>query len=420
MQDPVRQHPALRRTGNPTFCFSFTSDAFDIHHVNHLPKRRGWRSNGERSASAIHLCVTGPQPQRGVVERFGADLAEAVASARLAGRDARAGRPPLARERPRVCPSRARPGGRRCRRRAPYPRGVSRVRPRVDRETLFRNGVQIFYHASRLVLISKETSMRIILSLVALCTFGLVANAQAASLPFTAELSLSVGTLDPVTFTGEGIGESTPGGGAIVPADAVELGIVTKLATPILGILTGFAVCGPDLAGQIFPVPTETGVFNPCDPQPSGFTEEVVYDGEGGAVGGLDGGAYLLAANNSALVSIPLSVVGVGGTQTFLLLGSPASLDGNPWTTGAVFAEGTTPAPHVQQDEGFDQRDPVTGEGALKLVTTSIATLGALGTTASLAALTITFAPEPAALGQGIAVVMALAALQLRARRRRA
>ncbi len=34
MQDAVRSHPQLRIVGRPTFLFSFTSDDFDIYHVN--------------------------------------------------------------------------------------------------------------------------------------------------------------------------------------------------------------------------------------------------------------------------------------------------------------------------------------------------------------------------------------------------
>lgn len=82
MQAEVRKHPALRFLGSPTFCFSFTSDEFDVYHVNDFMKGRGWRFNGQQYPSAIHMCVTGPQTQPGVVERFGADLAEAVAYAR--------------------------------------------------------------------------------------------------------------------------------------------------------------------------------------------------------------------------------------------------------------------------------------------------------------------------------------------------
>jgi hypothetical protein len=78
MQEHVARHPALMMMGKPTFCFSFRSDEFDIYHVNDFMKERGWRFNGQQYPNAIHMCVTGPQTQPGVVEAFGADLAEAV------------------------------------------------------------------------------------------------------------------------------------------------------------------------------------------------------------------------------------------------------------------------------------------------------------------------------------------------------
>lgn len=82
MQAEVRRHPALRMMGDPTFCFSFTSDEFDVYHVNDFMRQRGWRFNGQQFPSAIHMCVTGPQTQPGVVEAFAADLAGAVEYAR--------------------------------------------------------------------------------------------------------------------------------------------------------------------------------------------------------------------------------------------------------------------------------------------------------------------------------------------------
>lgn len=78
MQDVVRSHPELRLMGKPTFCFSFTSDEFNIYHVNDHMRQRGYRFNGQQSPDAIHMCVTGPQTQEGVVDAFAADLAEAV------------------------------------------------------------------------------------------------------------------------------------------------------------------------------------------------------------------------------------------------------------------------------------------------------------------------------------------------------
>ena len=61
MQDAVRSHPELRIMGaNPTFCFSFTSDEFDIYHVNDFMRTKGWRFNGQQYPNAIHMAVTRP------------------------------------------------------------------------------------------------------------------------------------------------------------------------------------------------------------------------------------------------------------------------------------------------------------------------------------------------------------------------
>ena len=94
MMDVVRATPGLRLMGSPTFCFSFTSDEFDIYHVNDFMKPRGWRFNGQQYPNAIHMAVTRPQTRPGVVEAFAADLAEAVQYARAeqaAGRPATSG-----------------------------------------------------------------------------------------------------------------------------------------------------------------------------------------------------------------------------------------------------------------------------------------------------------------------------------------
>lgn len=78
MQDVVRSHPELRIMGDPTFCFSFTSDVFDIYHVSDAMRPKGWRFNGQQYPNAIHMAVTRPQTQPGVVEAFESELAEAV------------------------------------------------------------------------------------------------------------------------------------------------------------------------------------------------------------------------------------------------------------------------------------------------------------------------------------------------------
>lgn len=78
MQGAVRSHPELRIMGTPSFCFSFASDVFDVYHVNDFMRQRGWRLNGQQYPNAIHMAVTRPQTQPGLVEAFAADLDDAV------------------------------------------------------------------------------------------------------------------------------------------------------------------------------------------------------------------------------------------------------------------------------------------------------------------------------------------------------
>jgi glutamate/tyrosine decarboxylase-like PLP-dependent enzyme len=82
MQEAVRAHPELRLLGSPTFLFAFTSDDFDIYHVNDALRARGWRMNGLQYPDAIHMAVTRPQTQPGVVDTWIEDLAAAVEHAK--------------------------------------------------------------------------------------------------------------------------------------------------------------------------------------------------------------------------------------------------------------------------------------------------------------------------------------------------
>jgi sphinganine-1-phosphate aldolase len=81
MQAAVQSHPELRIIGSPTFCFSFTSDEFDIYHVNDYMRTKGWRFNGQQYPNAIHMAVTRPQTQPGLADTFAADLTDAIAYA---------------------------------------------------------------------------------------------------------------------------------------------------------------------------------------------------------------------------------------------------------------------------------------------------------------------------------------------------
>jgi len=82
MQEAVASHPELRLLGRPTFLFSFTSDEFDVYHVNDFMRTRGWRFNGQQYPNALHMAVTRPQTQPGVVDAFATDLADGVAYAK--------------------------------------------------------------------------------------------------------------------------------------------------------------------------------------------------------------------------------------------------------------------------------------------------------------------------------------------------
>ena len=78
MQQEVRRHESLRILGKPSFLFSFTSDEYDVYLVNDFLRLRGWRLNGQQYPNALHMAVTRPQTQPGVVERWANDLADAV------------------------------------------------------------------------------------------------------------------------------------------------------------------------------------------------------------------------------------------------------------------------------------------------------------------------------------------------------
>ena len=78
MKESVRSHPELRILGSPTFVFSFTSDVFDVYHVNDFMRGRGWRFNGQQYPNALHMAVTRPQTAPGVAAAFAADLDDAV------------------------------------------------------------------------------------------------------------------------------------------------------------------------------------------------------------------------------------------------------------------------------------------------------------------------------------------------------
>jgi glutamate/tyrosine decarboxylase-like PLP-dependent enzyme len=74
----AKKIPELKIAGNPLFCMAFMSDVVDIYHVNDYLSSKGWRLNGLQKPPGFHMCVTLPQSQPGIAERFVEDLRAGV------------------------------------------------------------------------------------------------------------------------------------------------------------------------------------------------------------------------------------------------------------------------------------------------------------------------------------------------------
>jgi glutamate/tyrosine decarboxylase-like PLP-dependent enzyme len=78
VKEGIGQIPELRVLGDPLFVIAFASDSLDIYKVLDFMSRKKWSLNGLHKPTCVHLCVTLRHTQPGVVERFIADLREAV------------------------------------------------------------------------------------------------------------------------------------------------------------------------------------------------------------------------------------------------------------------------------------------------------------------------------------------------------
>jgi sphinganine-1-phosphate aldolase len=76
MREGIARIPEMRILGESTFLISLSSDAVDPYFVNDYLHKQGWRMNGCQSPPGFHFCITLPQTQPGVAERFVKDLAE--------------------------------------------------------------------------------------------------------------------------------------------------------------------------------------------------------------------------------------------------------------------------------------------------------------------------------------------------------
>lgn len=74
----IARIPEMRIMGKSTFVIALTSDVVNPYFVNDYLQAHGWRMNGCQNPPGFHFCITLPQTQPGVAERFVKDLADGV------------------------------------------------------------------------------------------------------------------------------------------------------------------------------------------------------------------------------------------------------------------------------------------------------------------------------------------------------
>lgn len=78
----IAQIPEIQIMGKSTFLIAMTSNVVDIYHVNDYLASKGWRMNGCQLPAGFHFCITLPQTEPGIAERFIEDLKAGVAYAK--------------------------------------------------------------------------------------------------------------------------------------------------------------------------------------------------------------------------------------------------------------------------------------------------------------------------------------------------
>ena len=242
--------------------------------------------------------------------------------------------------------------------------------------------------------------MRKLLGVLAagLIAFGAVSQAHAAALGFTGALAVQIATLDPVAIPGSGTA------------------IVNGSSGP--GHLTGLGIPSSPFAISGFVVPvSDPGVFPIAGVAVTAHNATGAFGGSGGAgFGGtmsINGAAKVClygacgSSTNISNLTVPLSVVGVGGVTT--VKGAVnLTVFGAPWTTGTA-AIGT-----ITQMGGVSPLSSTASpNGSITLVTPLFIStnIGAFAVVPAFAFLALTPAPEPGAFvafGSAIAVLTAI------------
>ena len=273
-----------------------------------------------------------------------------------------------------------------------------------------------------------------VLARISLATLGLAfvpTPASAATLPFTATLSVQVGTLPGAVFTGSGVAQSNGLGGSFtLPSNFLSGSVVFPAS--LVGV--------PGIYKIIVTVTGNgAGSFNPSFSPPllhsyvnrlggSKLTPGVSM--AGGGIGGampIAGGAGVNLFG-AATAPIPLSVVGSGSTALTNYAGIIFQVVASQWTTGVArmlaATEGTYHLPNsvsvmisvTVTTTGSDARTPG-GRGTVTLVS-PVKVMQNLGepNLAAVTRLTVNFIPEP---GTAVLLAAGIVALAARGSRRR-
>jgi len=207
---------------------------------------------------------------------------------------------------------------------------------------------------------------------------GATGAAQAEPLPFTGSLAVQIATLPPIAITGAGVADVDPGVSFSVPGGTfATTGIIVPVTDP-----AAFPILGVQVTAQ-----NGAGNFNLAGPMPILGQAKVCLFSP-------------CAAPPPANVSVPLSVVGAGGTTTVLALVN-LTVVGAPWTTGTAAVGADTVMGNVAGG------GPVPG-GSVQLVTPIFIStnIGASAVLPAFGIMTLNFVPEPGTLvllGSGIA-----------------